>query len=225
MKWLAVLDMDGTILEQRTIDVLCRKLSLTEQLKRIDEESKSRIAYKVSTKIASLFEGVKVSKMKEAFHTIPIVEGAKEFIDFLRSRNFITAIVTDSYTFLASELAQRLRIDTVTGNQLETVNDTLTGKITMPLGWEQEGRKNCQKKAVCKLYSMNNLIRKYSVPESNTMAVGDSEADSCILQRARIGVAFRPKDVSITDVADVVIQTDFFDLINWLKAFLDRLSN
>lgn len=225
MKWLAVLDMDGTILEQRTIDVLCRKLGLTEQLKRIDEESKSRIAYKVSTKIASLFEGIKVSKMKEAFHTIPIVEGAKEFIDFLKSRNFITAIVTDSYTFLASELAQRLCIDTVTGNQLETVNDTLTGKITMPFGWEQEGKKNCQKKAVCKLYAMNNLIRKYSVPESNTMAVGDSQADSCILQMARIGVAFRPKDLAITDVADVVIQTDFFDLINWLKDFLDRLSN
>ncbi len=225
MKWLAVLDMDGTILEERTVDVLCRELGLTERLRRIDELSKSLKAFEVSAKIARLFKGVKVSKMKKAFQTIPTVEGTKEFIDFLRSNNFLTAIVTDSYTFLASELAQRLRIDTAIGNQLETVNDTLTGKITMPLGWEQEGRKNCQEKAVCKLHVMNALIRKYSVPKSNTMAVGDSQADSCILQRARIGVAFRPKDAAITDVADVVIQTDFFDLINWLKDFLDRFSN
>jgi phosphoserine phosphatase len=56
MRWLAVLDMDGTILERRTVDVLCEKLGLTERLKEIDRKSKCMEAYEVSARIAKLFE-------------------------------------------------------------------------------------------------------------------------------------------------------------------------
>lgn len=220
MSWLAILDMDGTLLEQRTVDVLCGKLGLTERLMEIDRKSKSMDAYKVSARIAELFSGIEASKLEAIFDTITHVKGAKDFVNCTKSRDFVTAIVTDSYVFLASRLAQKLGIDAVKGNMLELVNGVLTGKIIMPLGWEEEKQKNCQKKAVCKLHAMNNLMRIYQIQDNRTLAVGDSQSDFCVIKKARIGIAFRPKDKSIIRVSDTVILTDFYDLIEWLKDFL-----
>jgi len=220
MRWLAILDMDGTLLERRTVDVLCEKLGLTERLMEIDRKSKSMDAYEVSAEIAELFTGIEASKLETIFDTITHVKGAKDFINYLKSRDFVTAIVTDSYVFLASKLAQKLDIDAVKGNMLELVNGILTGKITMPLGWEEEKQKNCQRKAVCKLHAMNNLMKLYQIQDNKTLAVGDSQSDFCVIKKARVGIAFRPKDKSIIRASDAVIRTDFHDLIEWLKDFL-----
>lgn len=225
MSWLAVLDMDGTLLERRTVDVLCENLGLSELLEEIDRKSMYIKAHEVSARIAQLFCGIKSSRMEEIFDTMALVKGAKEFVDFLKSRDFVTAIVTDSYVFLASRLAQRLDVDTVKGNELELTNGIVTGKIIMPLGWEKEKQENCQKKAVCKLHAMNNLIKEYTIQDNRTVAIGDTQGDLCIVKKARVGIAFRPRDDSIVKVADMVIHTDFYDLIKWLKAFLETVSN
>jgi phosphoserine phosphatase len=220
VKALAVLDMDGTLLESRSIDVLCQKFGLETKLGEIDSRDDFLEDYKVSEAIAQLFAGMRASDLEKVFDGISIVNGAKEFIDFLRERNFLTAIVTDSYTFLASRLAEKLGINIVWGNKLEIVDGTITGRILMPLGWQKQ--KNCQKKAVCKLYAMYKLAQKNDVGMDKTLAIGDSKSDFCMIERAAIGVAFRPKDPEIAKIADLVIYEDFFELVYKLKPFLDR---
>jgi phosphoserine phosphatase len=224
MRWLAVLDMDGTLLERRTVDVLCGNLGLNERLMEIDRKAKFVDSHTVSSRIAELFSSIEASKLEAVFDTISLVRGAKDFVNFLKSRDFVISIVTDSYVFLASRLAQKLSIDAVKGNKLEVVDGVLTGKISMPLGWEKEKQENCQRKAVCKLHAMNNLMKKYQIQDNRTLAVGDSQSDFCMIKKARVGVAFRPKDKSIMKVSSVIIWTDFYDLIEWLKDFLDSLG-
>jgi phosphoserine phosphatase len=225
MSWLAVLDMDGTILEQRTVDVLCEKLGFIQELEAIDQVSRGMNGYKVTSSIAKLFSGYEASKLERIFDTIPLVNGIYKFIDFLKSRDFISSIVTDSYTFLASRIAHKLEIEVVRGNQLEIVNGVVTGRIVMPLGWEKFDVPNCNKKAICKLNAMTELANRYAISLDRTLAVGDSRSDSCMVRKAHIGVAFRPKDEIIAEAADVVIQTDFLNLQRWLERFLDRLTN
>ena len=227
MKWLCVLDMDGTILQRRTVDVLCERLDLTEKLLEIDRHSKLKLmdTYKVSERIAELFAGFPMSTLQATFDKMPLVSGAKDFVSFLKARDFVTAIVTDSYVFLASRLARRLGIDEVRGNTLEAVDGVLTGKIVMPLGWQDENQEPCQRKAVCKLHAMHELMRKHGIQDNRTVAVGDSESDFCVIKNAQVGIAFRPKDDSIVAVSSVVMRTDFHDLTRWLKGFLDGLGN
>ncbi len=225
MKWLAVLDMDGTLLERRTVDVLCENLRLVEKLKDIDRESPRLEAHEVSARIAKLFSGIKASRMEEIFEAIPLARGASEFVDFLRSRGFVTAIVTDSYVFLASRLARKLRIDAVRGNELELANGVVTGRISKSLRRKAQRRNKCLTTATCKLHAMNDLIKEYSIQDNRTLAIGDTQSDLEIIQKARVGVAFRPKDRSIEKAADVVIRTDFYDLTDWLKDFLDTVDN
>ncbi len=219
---LATLDMDGTLLECRSIDVLCRKFGLETKLAEIDRRSDLLEGYKVSEIVAQLFGGMKASDLERAFDSIKVVDGAKEFIDFLRKKKFLTAIITDSYTFLASRLAEKLEIDLVWGNKLENVDGIVTGRIVMPLGWKKQ--KKCQKKAVCKLHAMCKLAQKNEVEMDKTLAIGDSKSDFCMIERAAIGVAFRPKDPEIVKIADLVVYGDFFELVDNLKPFLDRLQ-
>jgi phosphoserine phosphatase len=216
---LATLDMDGTLLESRSIDVLCQKFGLETKLGEIDRRSDLPEGYKVSETVAQLFGGMKASDLERAFDSIKVVNGAKEFIDFLRKKKFLAAIVTDSYTFLASRLAEKLGIDLVWGNKLEIVDGVITGRIIMPLGWEKQ--KKCQKKAVCKLHAMYELTQKNKVGMDKTLAIGDSKSDFCMIERAAIGVAFRPKDPEIVKIADLVVYEDFSKLMDKLKPFLD----
>jgi phosphoserine phosphatase len=217
---LAVLDMDGTLLNSRSIDILCQKFGLQTQLREIDRRSDFIEDYKVSEDIAQLFTGMKASDLQRAFDGISVVHGANEFIDFLKERKFLTAIVTDSYTFLASRLAEKLGIDIVSGNKMEIVGGVITGRMTMPLGWKKQ--ENCQKKAVCKLNAMYEIAQKHEIGMDKTLAIGDSRGDFCMVERAALGVAFRPKDSEIVKIADLVVYGDFFELVDKLKPFLDR---
>ena len=219
---LAVLDMDGTLLESRSIDVLCQRSGLETKLGEIDRRSELLESYEVSESIAQLFAGMRASDLEMAFDSIEVVSGAKEFIGLLRKSKFLTAIVTDSYTFLASRLAEKLVVDVVWGNKLEMLDGVITGRIVMPLGWEKQ--KNCQKKAVCKLHAMYKLAQKYEIGMGNTLAVGDSKSDFCIVEGAALGVAFRPKDPEIAEIADLAVYKDFFELVEKLKPFLDRFQ-
>ena len=224
MMSLAVLDMDGTLLKRRTVDVLCKNLGLNERLREIDKESKSLEDCEISAKIANLFSGVKASRMEEIFDKIQLVEGAEEFVDFLKSKDFVTAIITDSYVFLASRLARKVGIDVARGNELESVHGIVTGRIIKPLGSKEKRQKKHLKTAFSKLRAMNDLVKEFSIQGNRTLVVGDTQSDSLAIQKARVGIAFRPKDESITKVADIVIRTDFYDLINSLKPFLESWS-
>lgn len=221
MKQLAVMDMDGTLLEARTVDVLCGELGLTDELKRIDRQARCVEHYRVSKAIARLFSGLRAAELERAFDRIAVTNGAKEFVQFLKSNGFITAIITDSYTFLASRLVERLGVERVWGNELEIVEGIVTGRVRMPLGWEKQ--RNCQRKSVCKLHAMYELGNEYSIGKNETLAIGDSKSDSCMIENAAIGVAFRPKDPEIIKVADIIVYTDFFELMEKLKPLLERL--
>jgi phosphoserine phosphatase len=217
---LAVLDMDGTLLESRSIDVLCRRFRLETQLREIDRRSDFLEDYKVSEAVAQLFTGMKASDLEVVFDGITMVQGANEFVGFLKEGKFLTAIITDSYIFLASRLAEKLGIDIVLGNNLEIVDGVITGRIKMPLGWGKQ--KNCQKKSVCKLHAMLKIAQTYEIGMDKTLAIGDSKGDFCMIERAALGVAFRPKDSAIVKIADLVVYGDFFELLDKVKPFLDR---
>ena len=216
--------MDGTLLKHRTVDVLCENLGLNEELQEVDRESKSLEDGEISAKIANLFSEVKASRMEEVFDTMELVEGAEEFVDFLKSKGFVTAIVTDSYVFLASRLARKLGIDVVKGNELEVVDGIVTGRIVKPLGSREQRQEIHLKTALCKLQAMNDLVKRFSIQDNRTLVVGDTQSDLLMIKKARIGVAFRPKDDSITKAADILIRTNFYDLIDSLKRFLESWS-
>jgi phosphoserine phosphatase len=62
---------------------------------------------------------------------------------------------------------------------------------------------------------------QFCVPIENTLAVGDTKSDICMIRRAGVGIAFMPKDEEIKKASDkIVSEPDLLKVLNFVnKAF------
>jgi len=124
-------------------------------------------------------------------------------IAILKYRGYKIGIISDSYTIAAGFVADRLHLDFVAANKLEILNGKITGNVEMPLGWDRIG---CHCKiSVCKRYHLEKIACRFCVPIENTLAVGDTKSDICMIQRAGVGIAFMPKDKEIKKASDKIV--------------------
>jgi len=208
---IALMDMDGTVLAGRSLEAISR-LGFKEKVEEIKEKRLKGVlkGYEESLRVASLLKGIPLSRLIKEFDKIKFVNGAKEFIIWLKKLGFITVLVTVSYDVLAERVAKALEIDEFYANKLEVVDGVITGKIVMPLGWQYV--RNCMFKSVCKLNVLFETMRKYGVPIGKTIAIGDTVLDKCMIKYSGLGIAFNPKDKEIVEVADIVVYGDFYKL-------------
>jgi phosphoserine phosphatase len=211
---LAALDMDGTIIQKRTVDVLTEKFGMKVRLKRFDGKFGHLKEYQKADKIAEFFKGFKRKDLLNEFNKIPLSYGIEELIAFLKRKKFIIVIITNSYKFLASEIANRLGIKLFYGNVLEDIDGILTGKILMPLGW---AKKDCKCHSICKFTVVQDLARKYNIKESNVLAIGDSENDYCMLKLAGIAVSYNNKSKLLRKIPNIIVSNNFYEVLSKLK--------
>jgi phosphoserine phosphatase len=186
--------MDGTLTQGRLVFALADKFDLAEKVTRI--QSGDQQGHIQTREIAALFRGISRRDLETAVESIPLTRNCERTIARLKEKGSIVGILSDSYTAAAGMLAARLGMDFVAANELEIVGDRITGRVVMPLGWEKTG---CFcKLSVCKRFHLEEQSSKCGTPLENTMAVGDTKSDLCMLQRAGIGVAFMPKDEIVT---------------------------
>ncbi len=212
MRGLAAFDMDGTLLAKRTIDVLADELNFKQKLLQIDQKSKGKYAYQISIEVARLLEGVSVSKVIDIFDQIEIRQGALRLINFLKKEKFLTAIISDSYTFLIQRLAKKLHIDEIWGNIIEINEGHLTGKLITQHCWRNNDPR-CKRHSICKLIALESIASKYHIPMDKTIAFGDSSSDICMLKHAKIAVGVVPRNTTVTEFADLIVEKDFEQ--NW----------
>lgn len=104
-------------------------------------------------------------------------------------------IISDSYTLATEILARRLDMDFHVANRLEVRSGIMTGVLKMPMGWQKIGC-SC-KQSVCKYYHLIRMADKYGVRLSNTIAVGDSKLDLCMIRNAGLGIWFNPMETKL----------------------------
>ena len=215
---LAAFDMDGTLIQGRLVFALADRFDLSDKVRSI--QSRRLMAGHEQTKaIASLFAGLTTKDLESAIASIPLTKNCERTIAVLKDRGYKIGIISDSYTIAAGFVADRLNLDFVMANKLQIFNGKITGKVDMPLGWDRIG---CYCKiSVCKRYHLEKSAHQFCVPIENTLAVGDTKSDICMIQRAGVGVAFMPKDEEIKKASDkVVSEPDLFKVLNFVnKAF------
>lgn len=211
---VALLDMDGTLLSKRTIDTLYDALGLSERLRDIDQLSLTLPAYRVTQEITKLLRGKARETLERLFDSIPLSAGAEELVDLIKDRNFIIAVVTDSYQFLAERLARRLGLDATYGNIAEIRGGVLTGRLLTPHNCLKIP--NCREYSVCKLWFLQKFRNQFG---GLAVSVGDGESDVCMTLGADIGVAYRPRSPRLKQIARIVV-SDFEELIDLLEDML-----
>ena len=171
---LACLDLEGVLIPEIWIAVAektgIKKLRLTTRdIPDYDELMRGRL------KILDE-HNLKLADIQEVIGTLSPLEGAKEFLDWLKSE-FQVIILSDTFYQFAGPLMETLEHPTLFCNEL-IVNDD--GCITNYRLRQPDGKT----KAVTALKGLNFQV----------IAAGDSYNDTGMLKVADAGILFRPPD-------------------------------
>ena len=202
---LVAFDMDGTLLEGSLIRLLAEKFGFTGKLEGIQRDS-ALLGYQKTEKIAALLEGLGELDIIETIGKMGMVKNWRNTMAELKAQGHVVGIISDSYTLACNYLRKKMDLDFAVANELQSDdNHMLTGMVRMPMGWQKIGC-NCRI-SVCKRYHLERMAQKFLIPIQNTVVVGDTVSDLCMIERAGMGIALMPKDKILREKSDMVITT------------------
>ncbi|HXT82804.1 MAG TPA: HAD family phosphatase [Verrucomicrobiae bacterium] len=211
---LAAFDMDGTLLDGRLIEAVSKKFGLYDQIKSIQLDS-SLLGYIKTVKIAQILKGLEEEDLIIALNSLPLMNNCQNILSLLKKNGYILGIITDSYNIVAKYLANKLNMDFFAGNDLIITEGFISGEINMPRGWEKI---NCFcKNSVCKRYHLEFYAKKYNIKNENTIAIGDTKGDLCMLGHAGTGIAFMPKDKQVDNWKNLINVPNLLDILKFIK--------
>ena len=146
--------------------------------------------------------GLGLKEIQNVIDTIEPLDGAKEFLDELRSVTQ-TVILSDTFEQFAAPLMKKLGMPTIFCNTLEVAPD---GEIT---GFKM-------RIANSKL----STVRAFQSIGYDTIASGDSYNDLGMIGASKAGFLFRSTDKIKTDNPQIPAYETFDDLLNAIKKAL-----
>ena len=181
---LVCFDMDSTLIQREVIDLMAEAAGVGDQVSAITASAMNgEIDFSKSFRQRlSLLKGLPVSALEQIDREIAITDGAESLLRNLRRLGYTTAIISGGFTWFAARLAQRLNIDHVHANELEIIDDQLTGRVIGDIVNEAK-----------KAELMKAIAKDEGVTMDQVIAVGDGANDIPMLTAAGLGIAFHAK--------------------------------
>ncbi len=208
---LIVFDMDNTLLQGRFIDACADQFGFKNELMNIrSSETDTTILTK---RIATLLRKKTIHELIEVADGIPIVKGTKDVVSGLKKKGYITGIISDSYDCITNHIKNKLGMDFSLSNELEFSKSICTGEVKIPSFFVNNEKSLC-KHTLCKTNALLNILEKYNLQKENSIAIGDSLNDLCLIREAGLGIAFCSKEDLLNHYADVSFHNpDFTELL------------
>ena len=212
---LIVFDMDNTILRGRFIDTCADKFNFKTQL--MDIRSSETDSTILTKRIAKLLKNRTIDELIDVADSIDIVADTEKIIDNLKIRGYVVGIISDSYDCITNHVKNKLRMDFSLSNELEFSKSICTGEVKIPSFFVSNENSSC-KHVLCKTNALHKLLEKYNIKKENSVAIGDSMNDLCMIKEAGLGIAFCSKDELLNHHADLIIRKpEFSELLNLAK--------
>jgi len=210
LKKVAIFDMDNTLLRASFIHTAAEHFGFRKELiEIITTQSNPFIRTKL---IARLLKGRDFSELIRLADTIPVTDHTSEIIQLLRDNGFVVGIISDSYDCITNHFKNRFGFDFSLANELEFSKSVATGEVKIPSFYLSHEGSMCNHE-YCKTHALAHVCNRFSVPVSDTLAIGDSENDICIIKKAGIGVSFCSSNQLLDAVADYIIKEADFNLL------------
>ena len=183
---LAVFDMDSTLIKAEVIDCLAEAAGVGAQVASITEQAmRGELDFNDSfRRRLAMLKGLDESVLQNIANELPIMDGADKLIRNLKALGFKTAIVSGGFTYFAQHLQTKLGIDEVYANELEIINNKVTGQVK---GQIINGTRKAQ--------LLEQIADHEDLELSQVIAVGDGANDLPMLGKAGLGIAFRAKPI------------------------------
>ncbi|MFC1787209.1 HAD-IB family phosphatase [Halobacteriota archaeon] len=208
-----MLDMDGTLLYDRTIYALAAELDFEGNLCKIIKSNLQN--FEKTIEIAKLLRGLSVKRFLDVFDKIPFRAGAQKVITAAKEAGMMTVIATDSYQLASNRLAKRLGVDRAFANELEVREGEITGRIRLNNDILEPHMDGCKVHSVCKRDILHKLCDELGITPAETVAVGDSSNDKCMIEDAGLGVTFE-SSTEINEFADLILNDDLSKILDYI---------
>jgi phosphoserine phosphatase len=212
---LVVFDMDGVLTDIISSWKYIHDYFNTTNEKSVDDYVKGKIDDKeFIRRDADLWKvngkPLKKEKLDKILLEVPIMDGAKKTIDFLKNNNVRTAIVSAGLDILANRVADYIGIDFVYANGIKVdkygyLNGD--GVVNVKLRYKEE--------------TVRRLAKKMCIPLNRVASVGNSCFDIPMFEITGLSIAFNPEDNCARDAASFIVEgKNLIKILPILERFL-----
>ena len=206
-KKLLISDMDGTIIENETLNDIANFLGKGKEVKQItDLGLKGRLDFSTSLENrVHLLKGLRLSSLEEAKRIITFKKGAKKLFRVLKDNNFTTVLVSGGFKPITSYVQNYLKIDHEYSNSFGVIGDLFDGTTNGPII-----NANYKEKIV------NNLIKKLNLKKNQIVGIGDAANDMNMLLSVGLPIAYEAQDIVKANFDNQINNTDLTSVLYFL---------
>lgn len=194
-RFLVVLDVDSTLIENEVIDLLSEAAGSHEEVAAITASAMNGdidFAESLRLRVATL-EGLAERALGGVRSRLQLTPGTAELIAGVHATGGRIAAVSGGFHDIIDPLCAGLRLDRWRANCLDIADGMLTGKIRGPI---IDGE--------AKVTALREWASIYSVPTDRIVAIGDGANDVPMMHASGLAVAFDAKPV-VRDAANLVM--------------------
>lgn len=194
-RFLVVLDVDSTLIENEAIELLAAEAGSLELVAAVTERAmrgELDFAESLRERVATL-AGLPDTVFDTVRDQISVTHGARELITTVKSHGGYVGVVSGGFHELLDPLAESLGLDFWKANRLEVMDGVLTGEV---LGEIVD--------AQTKADTLEKWAHETSTPLSQTVAIGDGANDLAMMRVAGRGIAFCAKPI-VQEQADFAL--------------------
>ena len=194
---LAVFDFDSTLMDGETIDFLAKELGFEAEVAQITERAMAGELdfFDSLVERVALLKGLEVNKVNSICQNLPLINGAKEAVESLKSQGFRVVCFSGGFRNATEPICASLGIDADFSNYLHEKDGILTGLVGGEMMFSDSKGK-----------MLKRLQSLLGVSKENTLVVGDGANDISMFKHAGVSVAFCAKPIlkeAATDIVDV----------------------
>lgn len=194
-RFLVVLDVDSTLINQEVIEVLAEFAGKAEEVAAVTERTMAGeldFAGSLRARVRTL-TGLPESVIQQALGKLTFTQGAHELVNWIHSKGGRVGAVSGGFVQLVEPLAKQIHLDFFRANQLQIIDGLLTGDVVEPI---------IDKPA--KATAMIEWARVLGLSQDKCIAIGDGANDLDMLKAAGLGIGFNAKP-RVRSAADLLI--------------------
>ncbi len=192
-RFLVVLDVDSTLIEQEVIELLAEEAGSLELVAQITARAMAGeldFGRSLVERVATL-GGLDAAALERVSARVELTRGAERLVTGIHAADGAVAVVSGGFHELLDPIAAQLGLDAHRANRLEIANGRLTGRTA-----------GAVIDAAAKRDALLEWTRQFDVPLTRTVAIGDGANDLAMMQAAALSIAFDAKPV-VRDAAHV----------------------
>ena len=210
---LLVCDMDSTLIQNECIDEIAELLNLKNEISEITELTmQGKLCFNESIKKrVQLLKGVNICSFEKIVNEkIKFQPHVNEWLNYAKSHNLVTVVVSGGFTYFANYVKKSLSMDYAFSNTFEVLNNELTGNLVGEII-------NADKKAELTV----KIANQYGIKKNQIIAIGDGANDINMFQESGLSISMHGKPV-LDDLVTWSVKKNYYKTILDLFIFLEK---